>query len=69
MRQGFSRSLLLIPVAWREKSAQKKPACAGFFFFGDPTGIRTPVTSVKGKCPRPLDDRVITGVYSNLQTA
>ena len=25
---------------------------------GDPTGIRTPVTAVKGRCPRPLDDRV-----------
>ena len=23
---------------------------------GVPTGIRTPVASVKGKCPRPLDD-------------
>jgi len=27
-------------------------------FAGDPTGIRTPVTTVKGSCPRPLDDRV-----------
>ena len=25
---------------------------------GDPKGIRTPVTTVKGSCPRPLDDRV-----------
>ena len=24
---------------------------------GVPTGIRTPVTAVKGRCPRPLDDR------------
>jgi hypothetical protein len=24
---------------------------------GDPKGIRTPVTTVKGSCPRPLDDR------------
>ena len=23
---------------------------------GVPTGIRTPVTAVKGQCPRPLDD-------------
>ena len=28
-------------------------------FIGDPTGIRTPVTAVKGRCPRPLDDGVI----------
>ena len=26
---------------------------------GDPRGIRTPVTAVKGRCPRPLDDGVI----------
>ena len=25
-------------------------------FFGVPTGIRTPVAAVKGRCPRPLDD-------------
>ena len=24
--------------------------------FGVPTGIRTPVPTVKGSCPRPLDD-------------
>ena len=29
----------------------------GFLEFGVPTGIRTPVTAVKGRCPRPLDDR------------
>src|SRR5688572_29316436 len=29
---------------------------AGFFHFGVPTGIRTPVIAVKGRCPRPLDD-------------
>src|SRR5690606_36862902 len=26
------------------------------FLFGVPTGSRTPVASVKGRCPRPLDD-------------
>ncbi len=25
----------------------------------DPKGIRTPVTAVKGRCPRPLDDGAI----------
>ncbi len=24
--------------------------------YGVPKGIRTPVTAVKGQCPRPLDD-------------
>src|SRR6202140_590854 len=28
---------------------------------GDPNGIRTRVTAVKGRCPRPLDDRVFEG--------
>ena len=28
---------------------------------GDPNGIRTRVTPVKGGCPRPLDDRVVRG--------
>ena len=28
---------------------------------GDPNGIRTRVTAVKGRCPRPLDDRVLFG--------
>ena len=27
------------------------------FEIGVPTGIRTPVPTVKGSCPRPLDDR------------
>ena len=27
-------------------------------FNGDPRRIRTAVTAVKGRCPRPLDDRV-----------
>ncbi len=30
--------------------------------FGDPNGIRTRVTAVKGRCPRPLDDRVASCV-------
>ena len=37
--------------------SKKKPAVSRFVFLdGVPTGIRTPVASVKGKCPRPLDD-------------
>ena len=27
-----------------------------FIMFGVPTGIRTPVAAVRGRCPRPLDD-------------
>ncbi len=37
--------------------ANKKPATrAGLLLAGVPTGIRTPVLTVKGWCPRPLDD-------------
>jgi hypothetical protein len=37
------------------KNPRKKSV--GFkFSFGSPKGIRTPVTAVKGRCPRPLDD-------------
>lgn len=32
---------------------------------GDPNGIRTRVTPVKGECPRPLDDRVVSEVKEN----
>src|SRR5579859_6477205 len=31
-------------------------ARVAFAFSGVPTGIRTPVIAVKGRCPRPLDD-------------
>jgi hypothetical protein len=37
--------------AWRFKTENTRES-------GDPTGIRTRVTAVKGRCPRPLDDRV-----------
>src|SRR6185503_1749128 len=37
-------------------SQTNKPPRGGLDLFGVPTGIRTPVTAVKGRCPRPLDD-------------
>src|SRR5690606_16600191 len=38
------------------------PACAGVVVAdGVPTGIRTPVATVKGLCPRPLDDGDVFG--------
>ena len=36
--------------AWSEPDEQF------YFASGVPKGIRTPVTAVKGRCPRPLDD-------------
>ncbi len=32
------------------------PRASYFSFFYTPKGIRIPVASVKGRCPRPLDD-------------
>ena len=32
------------------------PEFASWIVTGVPKGIRTPVTAVKGQCPRPLDD-------------
>ena len=32
------------------------PANGWHAVYGVPTGIRTPVIAVKGRCPRPLDD-------------
>ena len=34
---------------------------------GVPTGIRTPVTAVKGRCPRPLDDRDVVRCAYNIE--
>ncbi len=31
-------------------------SCKSIYYVGVPRGIRTPVTAVKGRCPRPLDD-------------
>ena len=45
---------LLIARGTRHKKTAQKAV-----YIGDPTGIRTPVTAVKGRCPRPLDDGVI----------
>ena len=65
---GPASNSALVPSApncrtlWFESGGdaiQKKKATAmgGFFLLcGVPTGIRTPVIAVKGRCPRPLDD-------------
>ncbi len=34
------------------------------FIHGVPKGIRTPVSAVKGRCPRPLDDRDVN-IFKN----
>ncbi len=42
----------------------KKTTVINCRFVGDPSEIRTRVTAVKGRCPRPLDDGVIVSMYS-----
>jgi hypothetical protein len=48
--RGGSRRGLRAPVSGIEKARRKRA------FRSDPTGIRTPVFAVRGRCPRPLDD-------------
>ena len=47
-----------------EKSLRKRR----LFKTGVPTGIRTPVIAVKGRCPRPLDDGDIGGAPGAIRT-
>ena len=46
--------------AWSEPDEQV------YFVSGVPKGIRTPVTAVKGRCPRPLDDGDLLKVQRKL---
>ena len=46
---------MLTQVYYFFKNKEEKPA-AFIVYDYTPKGIRIPVTSVKGRCPRPLDD-------------
>jgi hypothetical protein len=56
-----NRTLTLSLVPDFESGASTSSAISAFtrpfLKNGVPKGIRTPVTAVKGQCPRPLDDR------------
>src|SRR5690242_5545609 len=71
MRPGSEQSPRFVqPVSsagQKKTPGEHKAPSGGFKFLNDfkhlalqkigvPTGIRTPVTAVKGRCPRPLDD-------------
>ena len=43
-------------MACKEANTVKFPGKDMKILDGVPKGIRTPVTAVKGRCPRPLDD-------------
>ena len=60
--------VLLLFLRQKKKPTQYTTIAWAFYFSlyvhclyikesGIPKGIRTPVTAVKGRCPRPLDDR------------
>jgi hypothetical protein len=65
----FSCLFLFLDVSpCRDEKARRAFIHAGLRAFqsGDPNGIRTRVTAVKGRCPRPLDDRVFVNGVSCL---
>ncbi len=49
----FERRLITLSMKYTGLKVRKAT-----WVSGDPNGIRTRVTPVKGECPRPLDDRV-----------
>ena len=53
--KGSYRALARATSRYRKKRSRMR--CPAWRRSGVPTGIRTPVTAVKGRCPRPLDDR------------
>src|SRR5438874_7255731 len=57
--RGWLRAMLLQPcLQLAARSVVMREALVKAESNGDPNGIRTRVTAVKGRCPRPLDDRV-----------
>ena len=53
----ISKLILTFSKRIQERSLRKK------YKKSTPKGIRIPVTSVKGKCPKPLDDGGLTNNY------
>ena len=55
---GLLRRTLRVQIPYSDCRKRKTPSLLGWcFLFGDPDGIRTRVTAVKGRCLRPLDHR------------
>ena len=54
-------------LLWRIRlghfSKIKKSGKTRFVYFGSPNRIRTGVLALKGRCPRPLDDRAKTAMF------
>ena len=53
---GRGRRQHELPESYPKYKEQRPAFLRAVVFTGVPTGIRTPVTAVKGRCPRPLDD-------------
>jgi hypothetical protein len=47
---------LVAYLLWEQRVAGSNPAIPIDYYKNTPKGIRIPVVSVKGRCPRPLDD-------------
>src|SRR5262249_42729495 len=52
----FLRHCKVSVIALRPRKEKRRHKRQRFLILGVPTGIRTPVIAVKGRCPRPLDD-------------
>ena len=66
---GLISSALLPPVripflCLKNNNTTHKVWC---YYFGDPDGIRTRVTAVKGRCLRPLDHRAVVVAVIGLE--
>lgn len=61
--QKFSYDLRK-PFDWVQSLNKKTPSKSEGVAIGDPNEIRTRVTAVRGRCPRPLDDGTITSCQS-----
>ncbi len=55
--QHHARSAHLVPQGTHHSKKYLLSVDKRDFFVGDPDGIRTRVTAVKGRCLRPLDHR------------
>ena len=59
LRSRWSQSLEVVSNPYLMIKQKLHPLKRMEFLFGDPDGIRTRVTAVKGRCLRPLDHRAV----------
>src|SRR5690606_13803789 len=64
-RASIADAALSLTREKNQKNRGRLPATPAIESNGVPTGIRTPVSTVKGWCPRPLDDGDAVELESN----